>query len=111
MTYCPVTADLNRHLANEAREDARAERIEALHNEYRNNANRLAEAEEWVAGSFPPSHYSDLSLALYELHNTHPDNLLGSDLLARLYRLAKVDHDAIDAQLLESAVSAVEDEE
>jgi hypothetical protein len=81
----------------------RAEAIDEIVEEYRDDLNKLAEAEEWIAGSLDCSHYSAVSLALYALHGRSPESLVGSDVLATLYRLAKVDHDAIEARLLEMA--------
>ena len=56
---------------------------------YRQDDAKLREAEEWVAGSFDSSHYTDLTLALFALHNTDPDKLAGSDLLAGCMRWRK----------------------
>lgn len=81
----------------------RGEAIDRLVDEYRADPKKLREAEEWTAGSFDESHYTAVSLALYALHSVDPDKLLGSDLLATLYRLAKVDHEAIEARLVEMA--------
>jgi hypothetical protein len=81
----------------------RAEAIDALVDEYRKDPKKLAEAEEWTAGTFDGSHYTAVSLALHALHRIEPDKLLGSDALANLYRLAKVDHEAIEAKLREMA--------
>lgn len=59
----------------------------------------LHEAEEWVAGSFDSDHYAEVTLALHALSRTEPADLLGSAVLANLYRLARIDHDAIEAEL------------
>ena len=45
--------------------------------------------------------------ALDRLHYTDPSALMGSDLLTTLYRLAKVEAAAMDAELLEMATEAV----
>lgn len=65
------------------------------------------EAHQWVAGSLSDSHYTDVSLALHQLHHMDPADLLGSALLERLYALAAVEAEAIDEQLLELAVQQV----
>lgn len=83
----------------EARAERTDELIEARVAELRQDPKKLREAEEWTAGSFDGEHYTAVSLALHALHRTHPADLSGSDVLATLYRLAKVDHDAIEAQL------------
>ena len=81
----------------------RGEAIDRLVDEYRADPKKLREAEEWTAGSFEDSHYTEVSLALHALHRIDPADLLGSDALANLYRLARVDHEAIEAQLYEMA--------
>ncbi len=81
----------------------RGEAIARLVDEYRADPKKLREAESWAAGSFDESHYTAVSLALHALHKIEPADLLGSDALANLYRLAKVDHEAIEAQLYEMA--------
>jgi len=58
------------------------------------------EAEQWVAGSFDGEHYSDVTLALHQLHHTPPSNLIDSPLLAQLYALAAVEAAAVDDELL-----------
>lgn len=85
--------------------DDRAERLAV---QFRQDPTRLREAEQWVAGTFDGEHYTDLTLALHALHHTAPSALPGSDLLARLYRLAKVEAEAMDAQLLDMAALQVE---
>ena len=81
----------------------RGEAIDRLVDEYRADPKKLREAESWTAGSFDESHYTAVSLALHALHRKDPSELPGSDVLATLYRLAKVDHEAIEAQLYEMA--------
>jgi hypothetical protein len=81
----------------------RGEAIDRLVEEYRADPKKLREAESWTAGSFDGEHYTAVSLALHALHRIEPADLLGSDALANLYRLAKVDHEAIEAQLYEMA--------
>lgn len=75
------------------------ERVSELAVEFRTNDLQLHEAEEWISGWFDGDHYRDLTLALHELHHTDPSKLLDSDLLARLYALAKVEALAIDERL------------
>ena len=88
----------------EAADERRDELIDGLVADYRDDDAKLREAEEWVAGEwvaglFDGDHYADLTLALHKLHRTEPSALLGSDVLATLYRLAKLHHDAIEAEL------------
>ena len=90
------------------RAQARAEAIDRLVDEYRADPKKLREAEEWTAGSFDGEHYTAVSLALHALHRIEPADLLGSDALANLYRLAKVDHEAIEAQLQRMAEDEID---
>lgn len=90
-----MTAEDRAEEAAERREEAVADLLAI----YQADDAKLREAEEWVAGSFDSSHYTDLTLALFALHNTDPDKLAGSDLLARLYALAKVEATAMNEQL------------
>ena len=82
-------------------------RIDALARDYRSDPEKLREAEEWVAGTFDGSHYTEVTLALYALHHGDANKLIGSDLLTTLYRLAKVEAAAMDAKLLEMATDDV----
>jgi hypothetical protein len=79
--------------------EEREEIVAELAREYRDDEAQLREAESWVAGSFDGDHYTAVTLALHELHHTNAADLLGSDLLARLYALAKVEALAIDERL------------
>ena len=83
----------------ERSEERRDEYIDARVAEYADDEATLRAAEEWTAGTFDGSHYTDLTLALFALHRTDPDKLESSGLLPRLYRLAKVEHDALQQQL------------
>lgn len=74
-----------------------------LADHYRSSPALLSEAEQWAAGTLGGEHYAEVALALDRLHNTSPEFLLGSDLLTQLYRLARVQADAINAQLLSMA--------
>lgn len=65
------------------------------------------EAEQWVAGTFDGDHYTDVTLALHQLHHTDPSDLIDSPLLAQLYALAAVQAAALDEQLLEAALQQV----
>lgn len=79
--------------------DAELEEIDELVARFREDEAQLREAESWVAGSFDGDHYTAVTLALHKLHHTDPSKLLDSDLLARLYALAKVEALAIDERL------------
>ncbi|WP_312252745.1 hypothetical protein [Stenotrophomonas sp.] len=84
-----------------------AEQAQALANSYRTDPAKLREAEEQTAGTFSGTHYTEVSLALHRLHHTDPADLIGSGALEDLYRLAKVEAAAIDAELLALALQQV----
>ena len=83
----------------EEQQEARDAVIAGIVEGYANDQAKLREAEQWVAGTFDGSHYTDLTLALYALHNADTSKLSGSEVLATLLRLAKVEADALDAEL------------
>lgn len=61
------------------------------------------ESDEWLDGTFGGEHYSEVERALADLHEVDPSNLLGSSVLERLYRLAKVHGEARKAKAMERA--------
>ena len=81
--------------------EARAERMDQMVLDYMADTDKVAEADDWIDGTQSGEHYSELERAMADLHTVHPSDLLGSDVLARLYRLAKVHGDARLAQLRE----------
>ncbi|PJL71663.1 hypothetical protein B9Y75_06775 [Stenotrophomonas maltophilia] len=85
----------------------RAEQAAELAKAYRTDPAKLREAEELTAGTFSGTHYTEVSLALHRLHHTDPANLMGSGVLQDLYRLARDEAAALDAQLLEMALQQV----
>lgn len=90
-----MTAEDRAEEAAERREEA----IEALVAQYQQDDDKRAEAEQWTAGTFDSSHYAEVTLALHRLHHTDPSDLMDSGLLPILYPLAKVQADALDAEL------------
>ena len=81
--------------------EARAERMDQMVMDYLADADKVAEADDWIDGCQSGEHYSELERAMADLHAVHPSDLLGSDVLARLYQLAKVPGEARLAQLRE----------
>ncbi|ALR01471.1 hypothetical protein [Xylella fastidiosa] len=67
-----------------------AERVDARVHEYLNNPDKLAEADEWAADILSTEHYEAMGSALADLHAFPSDQLIGSDILTRLYALAEV---------------------
>jgi len=88
-------------------QEHRAEQAADLAKAYRTDPTKLREAEELTAGTFSGTHYTEVSLALHRLHHTDPADLMGSGVLQDLYRLARDEAAAIDAQLLEMALQQV----
>ena len=88
-------------------QEYRAEQAADLAKAYRTDPVKLCEAEELTAGTFSGTHYTEVSLALHRLHHTDPTDLMGSGVLQDLYRLARDEAAAIDAQLLEMALQQV----
>ena len=111
LTNSDRARNAQRHLDDE--EDPRidqehqAEQALALSRSYRNDPEKLREAEEQTAGTFTGTHYTEVSLALHKLHHTDPSDLIGSGVLEDLYRLARVEAAAIDAELLALAMQQV----
>lgn len=81
--------------------EARAERMDQMVLDYMADTDKVAEADDWIDGTQSGEHYSELERAMADLHAVHPSDLLGSDVLARLYRLAKIHGEARKAQLRE----------
>lgn len=106
-----IESEIDQFLEACEAEDIREERIAGLTEEYRADDAKRAEAEQRTAGTFEPEHYSELTLALHDLHYTHPDDLIGSGVLTRLYQLAKVEAVVLDGKLMEMAEESVEESE
>ena len=81
--------------------EARAERMDQMVLDYLADADKVAEADDWTDGTQSGEHYSELERAMADLHTVHPSDLLGSDVLVRLYRLAKVHSEARKDQIQE----------
>lgn len=79
------------------------ERVAELAVSYRSNPDMCREAASWTAGTLGGRYYADLQLVLHRLHHTHPADLMGTELLTQLYRLARMEGEALDAQLVELA--------
>lgn len=77
--------------------------VTALTDAWMADANKLYEAEQWVAGTHDCTHYREVTLALAAFHDTHPADLSGSDALARVYRIAKVEHEALYVRMRDMA--------
>ena len=66
------------------------ELYEAILTDLLNDPVAIAEADEWNSGSFESSTYDEAESALADLAAVEPSDLLGTEVLARLYRVAKV---------------------
>lgn len=72
------------------REEARDDLVLDLVAAYSRLPAKIAEADLWADGMQSGEHYSAVERALADLHAVEPADLLGSDVLSRLYRLARV---------------------
>ena len=68
------------------------------------------QADDWNDGMQDGEHYSEVERALADLHEVEPSDLIGSAVLERLYRLAKVHGEARQAKALELATDMAERE-
>ncbi|AWG45350.1 hypothetical protein [Xylella fastidiosa] len=67
-----------------------AERVNARVQDYLSDPEKIEEADEWVAGTLSEAHYKEMEIVLADLHAFPSDQLIGSDILKRLYALAEV---------------------
>ncbi|AWG45249.1 hypothetical protein [Xylella fastidiosa] len=66
------------------------ERVNARVQDYLSDPEKIEEADEWVAGTLSAAHYKEMEIALADLHDMPAHQLIGSDVLTRLYALAEV---------------------
>ncbi|QPC03154.1 hypothetical protein IUD19_05485 [Xylella fastidiosa subsp. multiplex] len=67
-----------------------AEQVDARVQDYLSDPEKIEEADEWVAGTLSAAHYKEMEIVLADLHDMPSDQLIGSDVLARMYALAQV---------------------
>lgn len=82
--------------------------VDRLFDDYMNDPLKVEEADSWIEGTLDGDHYSEVERTLADLHLVHPSDLSGSDVLVRLYRLAKVHGMAREAKLMEMAEEAID---
>ncbi|KAF1016215.1 MAG: hypothetical protein GAK31_01704 [Stenotrophomonas maltophilia] len=107
----PATTDRFRNAQRslDSQEDPRfeaeyaEEHVTDLALSYRNDPALCREAAYLSAGTLGGQYYTDVQLALHKLHHTHPADLAGSEALTQLYRLARVEAEALDAKLVDLA--------
>ena len=87
-----------------------AERTHELLTQYRDDVAKVQEADDWICGTQDGDHYAEVESALADLHGWHPEDLIGSALLVRLYRLASHHGLAREAKLRCMAGTAAIDE-
>lgn len=92
----------------EEADEYREEHIESLLSDSKWVESNIREAETWTAGSFDGDHYTEVALAFHALHHCDTSTLPGSALLERVLRLAKVEGEALDAQLRQMAETEVD---
>ncbi|WCE04466.1 hypothetical protein [Pseudoxanthomonas sp. JBR18] len=88
--------------------DDDAEAIGDLIANFAADPEKVAEADELADGEQSGEHYSELERAMADLDGVEPADLLGSEVLTRLYRLAKVHGAARREKLQELAEAAFE---
>ena len=71
--------------------------------DYARCPNKIAEADADCDGMLDGTTYTEMQAALADLHKVEPCDLLGSDVLARVYRLARVCGQAREERLREMA--------
>jgi predicted Zn-dependent protease len=78
-------------------------RADALFEEYKDDAEKIAEADAWCEGAQDADWYAEVERTLADMHEKEPDDLLGSDVLAKVYGLARQAWRARDARLKDMA--------
>lgn len=78
--------------------------------ELRSDPDAVRKADEWVRGTQDGEHYDELEIAMADLHEMDPNKLIGSDLLTKLYRLAKPHGESRRDRLIKMAKEIVERE-
>ncbi|MHC9085382.1 hypothetical protein ACYX7E_10125 [Luteimonas sp. RIT-PG2_3] len=88
------------------------EAVEALTSDATWIESHRAEADDWNDGMQDGEHYSAVEIALADLYDYRNDtaSLAGSEMLARLMRLAAVHGEAREAKLREMAEQQVSDD-
>ena len=99
------------HIARNDDQPDTDERVAQALETLRADPAKVREADEWMWGDQSAEHYNEVESALADLHSIDPADLLASDLLARLYQLAKVHGDARTERLLHMAQELVEQQE
>lgn len=91
-------------------QERRTEDIDGLLSDPAWVAAHTAEADEWSDGTFDGEHYSAVERALADLAEVPAEQLVGSDALAAVLRLAAIHGDARATQLREIAERIVDRE-
>lgn len=79
------------------------ERAEELAIQYNEDEPKRQNAREWIEGTMDGDWYSQVEAALIDLHSKPAADIAGSDLLERLYRLARPIGEAFDNKIGEMA--------
>lgn len=88
----------------------REERIDEIIDDYRDNVGMMKKAADWTDGELSEDQYTSLSLALYSLKHTQPADLIDSDAIVQLYRIAAVRAAQMDAYLRVQAEAQADEE-
>ena len=111
MALYAIEHEIDEYLERAEASEVREERIDELAAQYAADPAMVAEADEWIRGEQSESHYDALESAMADLADTEPADLLGSEVLERLYRLARVHGATRRQQLREMAEEAISREE
>jgi hypothetical protein len=104
---CGLIGDDGSHPNSPNYDDSREEAIDALLDDPTWVAANKAEADEWADGMLDGDQYSQMQVALADLHDVEPDKLPGSAVLERLYALAKICHGERAKRLRDMATAEV----
>lgn len=89
---------------HERNEERREEQVDALIADWNRSDAKRRNAEQWTAGTFDGDHYTEVTLALDELHRDGATPAV----LEKLHRLAKVESAALQAKLREQAEAEID---
>lgn len=79
------------------------ERVEELASQYSEDEAKRQTAREWIDGTMDGDWYSQVEAALIDLHSKPAADIAGSELLERLYRLARPIGEAFENKIGEMA--------
>lgn len=97
-----------RNIDNQCPPEDDGDLADAIYQEFLADPDKVAEADSWNDGMQSGEWYSQVERTLGDLHGMDSETLPGSDLLATLFRLAKVPGGARESKLREMAADEAE---